>query len=249
MLYFMVGYRKVEYDKGEYSWDYYYLPLCEKNGIQYFDFNSKLIRINAYNKIKHFSNCPRLMWFEAGFFEKDNFSGLSFIDYYDEKFKKKAIKGSILFSCDLSKSDEINEICFWDNIVEMMKDYDIGVSNHFINLITNYETKVFFEKSKGNYPLLENKDYAVIKRSKRMFYETSFNAFLQHEVGIFSYRFIDSKNYTLYDNGLLNLSFIDLNNLTRQSYLYTYNMLGNLVKRIETAKKFLSKIANNTDKQ
>ena len=33
MLYFMVGYRKVEYDKGQYSWDYYYLPLCEKNGI------------------------------------------------------------------------------------------------------------------------------------------------------------------------------------------------------------------------
>ena len=239
MLYFMVGYRKVEYDKGQYSWNYYYLPLCEKNGIQYFDFNGRLARIYTCNNIKHFSNCPRLMWFEAGFSEKNNFSGFSSIDYYDEKFKEKAIKGSILFSCDLSKSDERNGICFWDNIVEMMKDYDIGVSNHFTNLnhFTNYETKVFFEKTKGNYPLLENKDYAVIKRSKRMFYETSFNSFLQHEVGIFSYRFIDSKNYTFLDNGLLNTSLIDLNNLTLQTYLYTLNMLGNLVKRIETAKK------------
>ena len=245
MLYFMVGYRKVEYDKKQCSWNYYYLPLCEKNGIQYFDFNANLVRIHTCNSIRHFSNCPRLMWFEAGFSEKDKFLGFNSIDYYNEKFKKKATKGSILFSCDLSKSDEINGICFWDNIIEMMKDYDTGVLNHF----SHYETKVFFEKTKEKYPLLENKDYAVIKRSKRTFCETSFNAFLQHEVGIFSYRFIDSKNYTFCDNGLLNTSLIDLNNLTLQTYLYTLNMLGNLVKRIETAKKFLSKIANNIDKQ
>lgn len=231
MLYFMVGYRKVEYDKGEYSWNYYYLPLCEKNGIQYFDFNSKLIRINVYNKIKHFSNCPRLMWFEAGFSEKNNF--LDSIVYYDEKFRKKAIKGSVLFSCDLSKSDERNGICFWDNIKETMKDYDTGVLNHF----TNYETKVFFEKTKENYPLLENKDYAVIRRNKIMFCETNFNISLQHEVSIFSYRFIDSKNYTFYDNGLLNSSLIDLNVLTIQTYLHTCNMLGNLVKRIEAVQE------------
>ena len=245
MLYFMVGYRKVEYDKGKYSWNYYYLPLCEKNGIQYFDFNSKLIRINAYNKIKHFSNCPRLMWFEAGFSEKDKFLGFNSIDYYDEKFKKKAIKRSTLFSCDLFKSDERNGIRFWDNIKETMKDYDTEAVNYF----DNYETKVFFEKTKGNYPLLENKDYAVIKRNKTMFYETNFNTFLQHEVSIFSYRFIDSKNYTFCDNGLLNLSLIDLSNLTRQTYLHTYNMLRNLVKRIETAQENFSKIAGNMVKQ
>ena len=133
MLYFMVGYRKVEYDKGEYSWNYYYLPLCEKNGIQYFDFNSKLIRINAYNKIKYFSNCPRLMWFEASFSEKDNFLGFNSIDYYNEKFKKKATKRSMLFSCDLFKSDERNGIRFWDNIKETMKDYDTGAVNYFDN--------------------------------------------------------------------------------------------------------------------
>ena len=243
MLYFMVGYRKVEYNKGEYSWNYYYLPLCEKNGIQYFDFNSKLIRINVYNKIKHFSNCPRLMWFEAGFSEKNNF--LDSIVYYDEKFRKKAIKGSVLFSCDLSKSDERNGICFWNNIKETMKDYDTGVLNHF----TNYETKVFFEKTKENYPLLENKDYAVIRRNKIMFCETNFNISLQHEVSIFSYRFIDSKNYTFCDNGLLNSSLIDLNVLTIQTYLHTCNMLENLVKRIETVQENFLKIAGNTDKQ
>ena len=245
MLYFMVGYHKVEYVKGEYSWNYYYLPLCEKNGIQYFDFNSKLIRINAYNKIKYFSNCPRLMWFEASFSEKDNFLGFNSIDYYDEKFKKKAIKGSMLFSCDLSKSDEMNGICFWGNIKETMKDYDTGVLNHF----TNYETKVFFEKTKKNYPLLENKDYAVIRRNKIMFCETNFNISLQHEVSIFSYRFIDSKNYTFCDNGLLNSSLIDLNVLTIQTYLHTCNMLGNLVKRIETVQENSSKIAGNMVKQ
>lgn len=233
MLYFMVGYRKVEYDKGQYSWNYYYLPLCEKNGIQYFDFNSRLIRINACNKIKHFSNCPRLMWFEVDFSEKDKFLGFNSIDYYDKKFKKKATKRSMLFSCDLSKSDEKNGIRFWADIKETMKDYNTG----FLNYFDNYETKVFFEKTKENYPLLENKDYAVIRRNRIMFYETNFNTFLHHEVGIFSYRFIDSKNYTFCDNGLLNLSLIDLSNLTRQTFLYTYNMLKNLVKRIETAQK------------
>ena len=245
MLYFMVGYRKVEYNKGEYSWNYYYLPLCEKNGIQYFDFNANLVRIHTCNSIKHFSNCPRLMWFEAGFSEKDKFLGFNSIDYYDEKFKKKATKGSVLFSCDLFKSDERNGIRFWDNIKETMKDYDTGAVNYF----DNYETKVFFEKTKGNYPLLENKDYAVIKRTKRMFCETNFNTFLQHEVSIFSYRFIDSKNYTFCDNGLLNLSLIDLSNLTRQTYLHTYNMLRNLVKRIETVQENFSKIAGNMVKQ
>lgn len=243
MLYFMVGYRKVEYDKGEYSWNYYYLPLCEKNGIQYFDFNSKLIRINAYNKIKYFSNCPRLMWFEAGFSEKNNF--LDSIVYYDEKFRKKAIKGSVLFSCDLSKSDERNGICFWDNIKETMKDYDTGVLNHF----TNYETKVFFEKTKENYPLLENKDYAVIRRNKIMFCETNFNISLQHEVSIFSYRFIDSKNYTFCDNGLLNLTNYSFSKLVKQTYWHTYSMLKSLVKRIQTADEICLKESSNTDKQ
>ena len=241
MLYFMVGYRKVEYNKGEYSWNYYYLPLCEKNGIQYFDFNANLVRIHTCNSIKHFSNCPRLMWFEAGFSEKDKFLGFNSIDYYDEKFKKKATKGSILFSCDLSKSDEMNGICFWDNIVKMMKDYDGGLfdySNH-------YETKVFFEKTKENYPLFVNKNHAIIKRNRRMFYKEEYSNNLHHEVGIFSYRFINTENYTFQNNGLINLNLASLNNLTSQTYLHTYNMLGNLVKRIETVQENFSKIAGN----
>ena len=228
MLYFMVGYYK-EYIKGQYRWNYFYLPLYEKDEVQYFDFNSKLIRINVYNKIKHFSNCPRLMWFEA-----DD----SKINYYDEDFKEKALEHTLRFFWDLSKSDTENSICFFNSVIKMMEEYDKGP----IKITSNYETKIFFEKAiDKNYPLFKDKDYTLVRRNRLKIAVTTQKEPLSHEVGIFSYRFVNSENYTFLDNGLINLTNYSFSKLVEQTYWHTYSMLKSLVKRIQPANESVLK--------
>ena len=227
MLYFMVGYHKKEYIKGHYRWSYFYLPLYEKDDIQYFDFNSKLIRINVYNKIKHFSNCPRLMWFE-----NDD----SKINYYDEDFKEKALEHTFQFFWDLSKSDTENGIYFFNSVIKMMEEYDKSP----IKITSNYESKIFFEKAiDKDYPLFKDKDYTLVRRTRIKVITQKEH--LSNEVGIFSYRFVNSENYTFLDNGLIILTNYSFSKLVEQTYCHTYSMLKSLVKRIQTANENLLK--------